>query len=616
MRYGLIFLALLALPGGAAQSPAESALAYAAKIQTSPIDLHPGTDTAIHPQVREAKIRSIADRLQRMSARLRGLQLEAGPIHQEGMLAGVLVRAIAGTDPWGQEVIPLAMIQDQGQWLPCPVPASFENTTISYNKTQRHAVAQIENWLAREQVREVERMRESAARQLRSTLAQHIPPSGLRSWTSDDVVERFLKACDEQDTRSLQALCGGLSTLDHAEGEASTLTHIRWAVEKPESAPGVWRSLLAREVLRVPVRNDEVAPGQHRIDLACLDPKLPLDAFQTILTLDLRKETDGLWRFAPPRWEDTDRIRSSMLDRLPTQLLRRYPTSAAPSAQELKHRLIDSLHADKVSSWASLISPSGGPEDIRISCTTAAARWWLGHNPSAPALCSELDFREQEQEAFLAMQWLPLANLAFAPQILHLQKSSIGWLWNPNPSKESRAAADAWSAPLRAAWRQQSIHRATAACAIADLANAAPNESAARHVVEQWLDALAQGRWGQALAHCATLDTPKSPSLLLRNLSYESKNSMQSGRLAIATVHQGAHVTLVAARKADKTLAADLFLPVVSTPLGPRLLLEIDLGDPARPGRAFLNREAIDRLHQICPAAAQDVTQLMSAHAN
>jgi hypothetical protein len=54
--------------------------------------------------------------------------------------------------------------------------------------------------------------------------------------------------------------------------------------------------------------------------------------------------------------------------------------------------------------------------------------------------------------------------------------------------------------------------------------------------------------------------------------------------------------------------------PVILTPGGPRILIEVDLIASASRSRDFLNRAALARLQDLAPAAATALKQLFSTH--
>ena len=54
--------------------------------------------------------------------------------------------------------------------------------------------------------------------------------------------------------------------------------------------------------------------------------------------------------------------------------------------------------------------------------------------------------------------------------------------------------------------------------------------------------------------------------------------------------------------------------PVVQTPAGPRILIEVDLIASTSRSRDFLNRAALDRLQDLSPAADTALKRLFATH--
>jgi hypothetical protein len=597
----------------AGQGPAESALDFVKKLGTGQVDLAPDADTAIVAEISPTKKESILHRLQRLALEFKGEEIEVGPTRVEGGLAGVILRMVDPADPMEVRVLSLAMVQDGETWRAAPVPASFENTVAAYSSSSRSIARQLELWLAREQANEVERLRESAGSLLRKSLAGSISPEIIQTWTAGQAISEFMDACEKRDAARIQVLLGGLSEPLPDDWQQLS-SAVKNAVASPVAGFDIWALLTSPAVLRIPVWDEGENPKEVSLRMLFLDPRN--DEAGSILEqiLTVKAGSDGLWVVQVPESEPVTIGENEINRTLASHLARKYPSKPQASAEDLKNLMLASLRKpDSPHVWASFMHRGDDPiGDLGRYMRVAVIRW-EAINPAKPLIPIELGFQQEADHAFLAMQWLSLGKLAYAPRVFHYQKNADGWVWNNSPDQPASAAAEKWVRQNEAGWKKSYLHLATGSCAMPDLSLPSPDVSEASVLVQEWSDCLAAENWHRALSLCAHLGTDKSPTLLLRNLGYECK-SVQLGTKSpmYDILERGKTVTLVATRSIDQARSIQSLLPVVSTPAGPRILMEIDLGDPSRPGRSFLNRNALDRLSSVHPTIAGELNGMIS----
>ncbi len=108
----------------------ETALAFLKKASKNEIKVN--EDTAIAEGTTREKLKSIIDRLERLGKELGDGKREVISSKVDGQLAGVIVAQYDEFDPVQVSMHAVALIQRDDIWLAAPVPASFENTGISY----------------------------------------------------------------------------------------------------------------------------------------------------------------------------------------------------------------------------------------------------------------------------------------------------------------------------------------------------------------------------------------------------------------------------------------------------------------------------------------------------
>jgi hypothetical protein len=132
-----------------------------------------------------------------------------------------------------------------------------------------------------------------------------------------------------------------------------------------------------------------------------------------------------------------------------------------------------------------------------------------------------------------------------------------------------------------------------------------------RKLLDDWFVAVRSADFAAALKLCARLDSAKSPSRLLRNLGYEINTARKSKvQPTIVGIAPGGFWTAATVRNNQSEQPTTACYPVVSTPQGPRLLLEVDLFVSSDRSRKFLNNASFDHLSDDAPAAAEELKQL------
>ncbi|MEI6676277.1 MAG: hypothetical protein WCO57_13990, partial [Verrucomicrobiota bacterium] len=153
-------------------------------------------------------------------------------------------------------------------------------------------------------------------------------------------------------------------------------------------------------------------------------------------------------------------------------------------------------------------------------------------------------------------------------------------------------------------WRESCLSNSTHVTTLTE--GGAPTEAQARDTVEAWLAATRDGKVREALALTAWLDPEKSPSRVLRNLGYEINGARKAKTAAtLIAMLRGKTWAAVAVRVNNGDKPSYPIYPVINTPNGPKVLIEIDLFANAERGREFLNATAISHLRNH---ASQDVT--------
>jgi hypothetical protein len=280
--------------------------------------------------------------------------------------------------------------------------------------------------------------------------------------------------------------------------------------------------------------------------------------------------------------------------------------------------LFATFRQDAPSSWAPLIHTAGEPEQVRESCAAASRIWWQTRSTSHPRKPIPLAFHESGESAVSVSQFFDPRNPEKLDlRSLYFHKTAMGWLWSPSPGDEMIKSLQDWVDDQERKWDEGWQDELLVEAIETDRlqASTAPDEAAARKVVESWLEAIRTGDISAALAHTASLKSADSGQNLLRNLGYELGGVQRMIRPATITgSRRGSYWTTVSTRNDFEDKPGFPFYPVISTPAGPRILLEVDLLASGNRSRDYLNKTSLNRLRKTHADAAGELEESFAAH--
>ncbi|MEO8613809.1 MAG: hypothetical protein ABI600_01610 [Luteolibacter sp.] len=625
MKLICVLLATTLIARAASSDPGKVAIDFLEKVRLGKLDLTPGADTALSAQTADEKKREIAIRLQRMGRELGSDPLELGAIKLDDNFAAVLIRKVGGFDPSRLQVFPVALVKNGTEWSAAPVPASFENAGAGYAIPLRKRLEILENWMLREQVIDLEKLRGEATERMRQKIQTRLTIDELQSFGATETEQRFLTACEHRDLPTVLGLLGGLST-NLPDDWPARLKAADAAIPAGSQAKHPWRLLTSPDVLRVVVNREE-DENSGLFSIACLDPstddtRSSLPRIE-VVHFDLSKSNDGLWRIDPPvtflqdsalNEEETDEDSDAdLLNGFPTRLRLTHPATPQPDARHIYQSFLASLKGENLPSLLQLTQLDDEPKAALKACELAAQIWWTFHDPATVRHAMPLGFEEDETSAAGLFQlFSPLDPQKSDFRTLYFEKSKSGWLWVPDPAPATRekfqvqitADAKRWSGE----WREQLLSDSFDFKDIAE--QSPPTKEDAQKVVEAWLNATRSGDVKGALQLTTRLNDPDGGAAVLRNLGHEIISTRRNrGATEPCGIYQGKIWTAVGLKIDQGGKPSFPLYPVIQTPQGPRILVEIDLF--ASRGREFLNKTALERLRKSGTPAASDDLRLL-----
>jgi hypothetical protein len=631
----LFYLFLAVAAADASGEPAEVAVQFLEKVRSGELDLTPGSDTALSPITGVEKRLQIASRLKRLAQDLGDAPLEAGEVRQDDGHAAVLVYRVGGYDPARVQAFPIALVKQEGKWQPAPVPASFENTGIGYPALLRSKIKSMESWMLRQQVAGVESLRERLKERLKQDIRGHVELNEIRDLAPGDVGRRFIEACERRDLPRMLGFLGGLQTT-LPEDWSQRLAAAEAAVSKRDVVPRPWRLLVAPEVVRTVV-HEESEGAEALISVACLDPSVGTKndsvPWVEVIHLELAKGIEGLWRIDPPqaflepgyRSEPLDRedqLDSELLDRFPENLRQQLPATPAKSLTEAVRAFSEGLRAENLNPLFALLDLEGDPGVARLGCSRLARAWQLLRDPATARHAVPVGFHEVGSAAVVVYQYFSSRE----PDRVDLKsfffrKSTDGWLIGAGlkpedgPQDAETAEVVAWNRENTSVWQKSwRSELLKPSVRLERIDGPAPTASDARRVVLDWLAATAKGDVAGALALTAWLGDERGAPRILRNLGYEIRTARTGvGEGVVQEVFPGEIFTTVGVRAGSPNEVLYPLYPVVTTPAGPRVLVEIDLFATAK--RDYLNDDAVRRTrHFAAPEAVAELKTMLESY--
>jgi hypothetical protein len=616
-----ILLAVAMTTHAAPSDPGKVALDFLEKVRLRKLDLEPGGDTALSAQTAAEKRQRIARHIERMARDLGSDPLEVGAVKLDDNFAAVLVRKVGGFDPTRLQVFPVALVKRGVEWTAAPVPASFENSGTGYAIELRKRLELLENWMLRQQVADLEQLREQSASRMRAKIEASLPASEVRKMDSLEFSERFLAACEKRDPPSLLGCLGGLAATLPDDWPAR-LKAVERVAAAGAAAPRPWRLLTSPDVARVIVALEADDTG-GLLSVACLDPAGSGAESSPprieLVHLELAKSDDHLWQIDPPQsflrvekdeeGEPEEDFDAELRDAFPAKWIEAHPPTPQTTAESAHQALISALSGGSFPALLAISKLDGAPAAARRACIQAAKTGWAVQNPTAARHAMPLAFKADESAAVGVFQFFSARDPdRFDPRALYFEKSAKGWLWSPEPDLKVRQKLQGWVDAETQVWQNQwqDLLLADSPVLMEIGPLPAPSRDEAEQTVTAWLHATRAGDVRAALRLVARLGDPRSPAAVLQNLGYGITDSRRDREKPVVTgIYQGKTWTAVGVKIDQGENSSHPLYPVVQTALGPRILVEIDLFAAGNRGREFLNKTAFERLGKATPTVIE-----------
>ncbi|MDB6077822.1 MAG: hypothetical protein JWO82_1569 [Akkermansiaceae bacterium] len=618
MMRGLLVLLLSALTLQGAQSPSEAALGYLRGIAAGKAGGDLSKDTAISGDITEDRLDEIREGRSRLKTALGGSGFTVFSEKEDGDLAAVLVTRDAGPDAQGLDLLAVGLIRRGERWLPAPLPGTFDNTGLNFEPELLPRARALEDWMIRSRSQALIGLKESAQKLWLDSVRRAVPAELLREGTPEALVTALFDAFSRGEQRAVYALLGGADDVPPKDWDQITAV-VRNVFAEGRKAPESWSMLLKPQVLRAIV-SVETGHAQASVAVVCQDPGPDRPQRPRGLHFTVMKGASGFWHVELPELlmvamedigqaaalaRESARADADLVAQFPAKLREKYPATPLANAEAVAKALVESFREPTLEKSLPFLDLSAGEEAAQAIIGRAVTLWGGLHAPGDRRSLILLSFLAEGDEACGIYQFFSAATSA-DPQLIriYLKRGEPGWLAAPFTANQTVPASEAFAARISAAMEPLAKDWAAGRFTMvkAPLPAEGPSGQEAKEIMARWIAARESADAGAILRLAAAVDDEAGAKAVVRNLGYEMDERSKG---EIGEVYRDGAWTCVAVKNLSEPPTFGLY-PVIQTPTGPKVLLELYIR--ASEGRAadYLNRRILTRAAEAFPGDARD----------
>jgi hypothetical protein len=594
----------------------------------------------------------------------------------DGDLAGVLIGATSEKNPFGAEVISLALIREEGNWKVAPLEGSFENTGLGFDEAVNERARTLERWMARERIGAAAHLETEERQRMADLMKKAVPAKELQELGAREVLDRFLTAVGERNADAAIVWQGFLEMEEFPEVDWEEQIRTTRLGLKGEDEQNIWRLLTSRKVMRVVMTDeDETEHDSCEYLVGFLSPfqtgarntNLTPVRFQVARTgsgwrVQLpvvfahadegRNAFINMWRRAV-EWEDhqtvtemfevfeaeNEKIREKELESVVEGLKKDLATGDLDTflrrhyryVEEQKEEADDEEEDDDIELPRARIQfgPRGNEEDQkRQEIYETAVRWWndaLEDRESVAAETSKIFLRE---EIGLALVSLPPSSETWKPRYLEvwLGQDEEGWMILPgqgkplagsHPESQEKAITGLVEecAKFRETVYEEFLKKTPEVVALDDGEGEVASEEEAYQVVKAWRETARDKGMMALLKASAVRARPEDPKPLLKTLGFVRQSAADASEPDRILGSRAAGRYRGVSLMTDRGQGNEMRCPlvlVVPTSEGFRVLADIELPLATNGGISILNEERLEDLSQAMPE--EDFAKITELH--
>ena len=597
-----------------AREPGQVAVEYLEKVRNGKLDLKTGEDAVVSPYITGERRKQISESIKNLSSQIGEGKLLAGETRLDGEFAAVMVTQGEEFDQNRLQVYPVALVKGEKGWRAAPILASYENAVFAYTVQLRERLSELENWMMRQRVLEIENLTARTSRRLREQIKGHFQSADLTKLSPVEILDRFQKAYSKERQMEVLGYLGGCS--EKWPGDWDELMQaIREAFSTKAREDYPWRLLSSPDVIRVVV-GESIDEKEALISLACLDPAWVGDSRELngihLAHFSFTRDEQANWRMDLPESllkNDKEGFLSSqgmdndLLEVFAQRLRRQAPAQFAESFEKVEKEIIGQLENGQVSELLRWVDFDREPKMSGEACVLATRVWWSIHAPGAHSLPVKMGSRVEGDWAVSSYHWFSLNQadrVEFKP--LFFRKVAKGWVWVPggirNVGSEAGDIFSEWLKEGEETWRETAIKKLLASVHPVEnfVSDKKTEDIEVLELAQKWTAALKQNDIRELIGLSARLSNDgKVSQKLFRNLAYEISLAQRADSRFAGVYRSGNWLAAGFSHGEGSEKSFSLML-TVQTAKGLKALPEIDLISENNRTRKFLNNLSLERL--------------------
>jgi hypothetical protein len=642
LRIALYCLAATALP--AAETPAQAALKLAEALRDGVARDEIIAQSALNPDTGDRKKGVIFETWKSESKKMLPLPFTVAAEKINGDCAAVVLQQ---HDPIRSELphfISFAIVRQaphapekkkaarpSAEWFAAPVPASFENSVVSYDDAILQSRRQLESWMLSREIELREKIQQDIKQQLQERITRAVSPEALAALDPKALMNAFIQALREKNHAAVLAYLGG-----HSADSVINWDNISFRINKLFQGNDLrqWPWKLFADTQSMFAVSDPLDLGDElSLDVLALHPE-SISEEPDYLSISILKDPQGRNYISLPSIFSQNEAAEDELGEIMDyddighmQLFAQIVADAkahlgnadlSQSAEVAKIILQCLKNNDFRRYWA--INACNLKNLRAYEEGTTVSFWQELQGKTGSSLFGQVGLKEHEDFALLVLQtYSPRDNSGMQLKSIWLNRRNDTWhITGTEAPEEGVPELTKWFADEKKSWiANWSDSMLGDVAKIGGLAAKGPDLAEVTKIFFAWQKDLQEKSFTKVITHCAAFDDPTSSLKMLRALAGELIYGTGTIEVLKVTVSgRWAGVSAVqSSGEAMKSSQYPLFL-FVNTDKGPRLLpqVELKLNAVKNRSREYLNDIAIKDLGKRLPDGAVD--ELRSLYTN
>ena len=642
LRIALYCLAATALP--AAETPAQAALNLAEALRDGSARDVVIAQSALNPDTGDRKKGVIFETWKSESKKMLPLPFTVAAEKINGDCAAVVLHQY---DPLRSELphfISFAIVRQaphaaeekktapaEPEWFAAPVPASFENSVVSYDDAVLQSRRQLESWMLSREIELREKIQQDIKQQLQERITRAVSSEALAALDPKALMNAFIQALREKNHAAVLAYLGG-----HSADSVINWDNISFRINKLFQGNDLrqWPWKLFADTQSMFAVSDPLDLGDElSLDVLALHPE-SISEEPDYLSISILKDPQGRNYISLPSIFSQNEAAEDELGEIMDyddighmQLFAQIVADAkahlgnadlSQSAEVAKIILQCLKNNDFRRYWA--INACNLKNLRAYEEGTSVSFWQELQGKTGSSLFGQVGLKEHEDFALLVLQtYSPRDNSGMQLKSIWLNRRNDTWhITGTEAPEEGVPELTKWFADEKKSWiANWSDSMLGDVAKIGGLAAKGPDLAEVTKIFFAWQKDLQEKSFTKVITHCAAFDDPTSSLKMLRALAGELIYGTGTIEVLKVTVSgRWAGVSAVqSSGEAMKSSQYPLFL-FVHTDKGPRLLpqVELKLNAVKNRSREYLNDIAIKDLGKRLPDGAVD--ELRSLYTN